>query len=54
MVGWQELYLMQSMVDYCPIHLGHMLVDFLAHQGQHVGLSAIFTELYITRLMRGI
>lgn len=47
-VGWQELYLLQSMVDCRSIHLGHVLADFLAHQGQHVRLRTIFTGPYVT------
>lgn len=30
-VGRQELYLLQSMVDRRLIHIGHVLADFLAY-----------------------
>lgn len=40
------------MVDYHPIHLGHVLANFLAHQGQHMHPSAIFVGPYVTRLMQ--
>lgn len=42
------------MVDRRPIHLGHVLPNFLAHQCQHVRLSAIFTGPFVTRLVQGM
>lgn len=46
-VGWQELLFLYSMTEHRPIHLGYMLADFIAHQGQYVRLCMIFSGPYI-------
>lgn len=53
-VGWQESLFLYSITERDPIHLDYMLADFIAHQGQHVSLGAIFAGPYIMRLIRGM
>lgn len=53
-VRWLKLLFIYSQVECHPIHLGHILVDYIAHQGQYVCLSMIFAGPYLTCLIRVI
>lgn len=43
-----EFLFLYNLVEHRPIHLGYVLANFLAHQGQHVCPGAIFADPYIT------
>lgn len=47
------LYL-YSMVQNEPIHLGHIVAEYLRHQSQYAKIGVLFSGAYITRLIMGI
>lgn len=45
-VGRQELLFLYSLVKHHHIYLDYVLVDFIAHQGQHICLGTIFSSTH--------
>ncbi|KAH7659753.1 hypothetical protein IHE45_16G050900 [Dioscorea alata] len=50
----QELLYLYSMVESEPLHLGHIVADYIRHQGQYPRVGVIFAGPYITRLLIGL
>lgn len=46
--------ILYSIVECQPIHLGHLIVVLLAHQGTLICFGVIFTEPYITHMIRSL
>ncbi|KAJ0981670.1 hypothetical protein J5N97_009925 [Dioscorea zingiberensis] len=46
-----DLFILYSIFERVPIHLGYVLADYLVHQGTHTRLKTITTGTYITRLI---
>jgi len=42
------------MVQRVPLHLGHIVAEYIRHQGQYARVGVIFCGPYITRLIIGI
>jgi len=50
----QELLYLYSMEHRVPLHMGHVVAEYLRHQGQYARVGAIFSGPYITRLIMGM
>lgn len=37
-----------------PLHLGHIIAEYLRHQGQYARVGVLFSGPYITRLIMGM
>ncbi|KAJ0967993.1 hypothetical protein J5N97_024910 [Dioscorea zingiberensis] len=49
-----DRFLLYSIFERTPIHLGYVLADYIAHQGQSHKHKHIIAGPYITRLIRGM
>lgn len=50
----QALLYLYSIVHSEPLHLRHILVEYLRHQGEYARIGVIFSKPYITRLITGM
>lgn len=50
----QELFYLYLKVQSEPLHLRHILSEYLYHQGQYAKVRVIFLGPYITRLIMGM
>lgn len=50
----QDILYLYSMVRNIPIHLGHIVADFLGHQGQFTRVGVLFASPYVTRVILGL
>ncbi|KAJ0985422.1 hypothetical protein J5N97_003778 [Dioscorea zingiberensis] len=49
-----DLFILYSILERVPIHLGYVFVDYLVHQGTHTRLRTITAGPYITCLIIGM
>ncbi|KAJ0962269.1 hypothetical protein J5N97_030097 [Dioscorea zingiberensis] len=49
-----DLFILYSIFERVPIHLGYVVADYLVHQGTHTRLKTITAGPYITRLIIGM
>lgn len=50
----QELLYLYLMVQRQPLHLGHIVAEYLRHQGLYGWISVLFFGPYIMRLIMGM